>query len=157
MDLRFASPTTEPQMQTKTATEIVAAQNTVEIVDAAVEMNREVARLTKEMDVLKAALRELGVAAIAATSANNVTLTGTIGTAQVACVKASPKAKKGANLLAAKDALPAEVFASLFTVKTVVDFAEDFEAQVAGLTTAQKKVVGGLFEMVAGTSRVTIK
>lgn len=141
----------------KTAKEIVAAANTVEIVDVAVEYNREIARLTKELDVLKASIREKGLAEVAATGGNNVTLTGTTGTAQVACVKAAPKAKKGVDLLSTEGNLPAEVWASLFTKKVVVEIADDFEAKVAGLTTAQKAVVNNLVEMVAQTPRVTLK
>lgn len=141
----------------KTAKEVLSANNTVEVVDVAVEMNREINRLSKELDALKAALRDQGMAQIAVDGGNNVTFTGSTGTAQVACVRASPKTKKGVDLLAAKATLPADVWESLFTVKTTVEFAEGFDEKVAALTTAQKAVVNGLYEMVAGTPRVTIK
>ncbi len=141
----------------KSAKEIVAAGNTVEVVDMAVEYNREIARLTKEMDVIKTFLREQGIAKVAATGDNNVTFTGTVGTAQVACVKSAPKAKKGVDLLASESNLPAEVWGALFTKRVVVDIADDFEAKLASLTTAQKAVVNNLIEMVDQTARVTIK
>lgn len=141
----------------KSAKEVVAAGNTVDVVDMAVELNRTVAALTKELDVLKAALRDSGLAEVARTGTNNVTLTGATGTAQIACVKAAAKAKKGADLLAAEVALPADVYGALFTKKVVVEIADDFEAKLAGLTTAQKAVVANLVEMVAQSPRVTLK
>lgn len=141
----------------KTAKEVLANNNLVETVDVAVEINREVARLTKELELLKTALRDQGVAQVAVTGDNNITFTGSIGTAQVACVRPTPKAKKGVDLLTTENSLPAEIWSALFTKVTKVEFASDFEAKVAGLTTAQKAVVGNLVEMVEGTPRVTIK
>ena len=141
----------------KNAQEIVAAGDVTVIVDVAVEMNRQVAALTKELDLLKAAIRERGLSEVARTGDNNITLTGSVGTAQVACVKAAAKAKKGVDLLAAESNLPADVFASLFTKRVVVDIADDFAEKLAGLTTAQKAVVGNLVQMVEQTPRVTLK
>jgi len=141
----------------KSAKDVVAAGNTVEVVDVAVEINKEIARLTKELDALKVALREQGVGEVARTGLNNITLNGTVGTAQVVMVKAAPKTKKGVDLLAAEGNLPSDVFANLFTKRVVVDIADDFEVKVAGLTTAQKAVVNNLVEMVAQTPRVTLK
>lgn len=158
MDQRFGGPTTEPEMSmNKTAKEIVAANNTTEMVDVAVEMNRQIAALTKELDVLKAAIREKGLVEVAKSGDNNVTLTGTVGTAQVVAVKAAAKAKKGVDLLATEGNLPADVWGSLFTKVVKVEIADDFEEKVAGLTTAQKAVVNNLVEMVAQTPRVTLK
>lgn len=141
----------------KNAQEIVAAGNVTQIVDVAVDMNRQIAALTKELDILKAAIREQGMSAVAQTGDNNITLTGSVGTAQVVMVKAAPKAKKGVDLLAAAANLPEAVWASLFTKKVVVEIADDFEQKVAGLTTAQKAVVGNLVQMVEQTPRVTLK
>lgn len=140
----------------KSAKDVVAAGNTVAVVDLAVEMNRQIQQLTKELDTLKAALREKGLAEVAATEGNHINLEGTLGTAQVVMVKPAPKAKKGVDLLSTEGNLPAEVWSSLFTKVTKVEIADDFEAKVAGLTTAQKAVVNNLVEMVQQTPRVNI-
>lgn len=153
--VRNPRPTEQPMF--KTAKEVLALNDTVQTVDLAVELNREVARLSKELDTLKAALRDQGVAAIAQTGNNNVTLAGTVGEAQVVAVKAAPKARKGIDLLSTEGNLPAEVWNSLFVKVTKVEIAPDFEVKVAGLTTAQKAVVNDLVEVVAQTPRVNIK
>lgn len=140
----------------KTAKEVVAAGQTTAVVDLAVEMNREITRLTKELDALKAALREKGITAAAVSGDNNVTIEGTLGSAQVVMVRPAPKAKKGVDLLAAEASLPAEVYGSLFTKKVVVEIADDYEAKVAALPAAQKAVLGNLVEVVASTPRVNL-
>ena len=140
----------------KSAKEVLAAGNVVETVDFAIEANRQIAALTKELDAIKAALREKGIALAAQTGDNNVAIEGTLGSAQVVMVKPAPKAKKGVDLLAAEASLPAEVYGALFTKKTVVEIADDFEAKVAALPTAQKAVVANLVEMVASTPRVNL-
>lgn len=141
----------------KSASEVVAAGSVGSVVDMAVEMNREVARLTKELDVLKAALREKGLSEVALSGENNVTFEGTVGTAQVVAVRPAPRAKKGVDLLASEANLPADVWGSLFTKRVVVEIAEDYEAKVAALPTAQRAVLGNLVEVVAGTPRVNLK
>lgn len=144
-------------MQTKLATDIIASNDTVSMVDAAVEMNREIARLSKELDALKTALRHQGIAHVATTGLNHHTFEGTIGSAQVVAVKPSPKAKKGVDLLASENSLPSDVWTSLFTKVTKVEFAPDFEQRMASLTTAQKTVLSNLVEMVEQTPRVNLK
>jgi len=140
----------------KSAKDMVAAGNVVEIVDAAIEANREVNRLTKELDALKAFIREKGIAAAALSGENNAAVEGTLGSAQVAMVKAAPKARKGADLLASEASLPAEVYGSLFVKKTVVEFAPDFEEKLVALPKAQRAIVENLVEMVASTPRVNL-
>lgn len=144
-------------MMVKSAKSVIENGNIVEVVDLAVEANRTIAALTKELDAVKTFLREQGITALATGDKNNVTFDGTLGTAQVVAVKPAPKARKGADLLAAEASLPAEVFAALFTKKVVVEIADDYEAKVATLTTAQKAVLSNLVEVVASTPRVNIK
>lgn len=140
----------------KSAKEVVQAGETVAVVDMAIEFNREVNRLTKELDALKAFIREKGIAAAALTGENNALVEGTLGAAQVAMVKAAPKARKGTDLLASEASLPAEVFSALFVKKTVVEFAPDFEEKLNALPKAQKAVVENLVEVVASTPRVNL-
>ena len=140
----------------KSAKEVVAAGETTAVVDMAVEMNRQITALTKELDALKAFIRERGIAAAALSGENNAQVEGTLGSAQVAMVKAAPKARKGADLLASEASLPADVFATLFVKKTVVEFAPDFEEKLVALPKAQRAVVENLVEMVASTPRVNL-
>ena len=140
----------------KTAKQVIEAGETTAVVDMAVEYNRQITALTKELDALKAALREKGVAQAALSGENNVQIEGTLGSAQVVMVKPAPKAKKGVDLLAAEANLPAETFAALFTKVTKVEIAEDYEAKVASLPTAQKAVLANLIEVVAQTPRVNL-
>ena len=140
----------------KSAKDVLAAGSVEAVVDAAIEANREVNRLTKELDALKAFIREQGIAAAALSGNNNALVEGTLGAAQVAMVKAAPKARKGADLLASEGSLPADVFASLFVKKVVVEFAPDFEEKLVGLPKAQRAVVENLVEMVASTPRVNL-
>lgn len=140
----------------KSAKDVIASGSVSEVVDFAIEANRTIAQLTKELDAIKVALRAKGVAEAALTGKNSAEIEGTLGTAQVVMLKPSPKAKKGVDLLASEAGLPAEVFASLFVKKTVVDFADDFETKLAALPTAQKAVINNLVEIVASTPRVNL-
>lgn len=141
----------------KSAKDLLATSKTNEIVDAAASMDSEIKALTKELDALKAFIREQGLKMAASTGENAVEIKGDLHKAQVVMVKAEPKAKKGIDLLASKAGLPEEVWNALFTTKTVVGFADDFEAKVAALPTAQKAVVSNLVEMTTSTPRVNLK
>lgn len=143
-------------MTIKSAKELVAAGETTAVVDAAIEANRTINALTKELDALKAFIREKGIAAAALSGENNAAIEGTLGSAQIAMVKAAPKARKGTDLLASEASLPADVFATLFVKKTVVEFAPDFEEKLVALPKAQRAVVENLVEMVASTPRVNL-
>lgn len=129
----------------------------IETIDRAIVINREISKLTKELEALKAEIREAGVLESALTGSNKVVLEGTSGVAEVVSVKAAPKAKKGVDLLASEGNLPAEVWGSLFTKVVKVEIAGDFEAKLQGLTVAQKAVVSNLVEMVEQTARVTLR
>lgn len=140
----------------KSAKTVVASGVVSEMVDAATEADRTIKALTKELEVLKTALREKGLTLAAKTGENNVALEGTLGSATVTMVKPAPKAKKGVDLLAAEANLSPETYAALFTKKTVVEIAEDYEEKVASLTPAEKAVLKNLVEVVASTPRVTL-
>ena len=140
----------------KSAKDVVASGIVGEVVDFAIEANRMIAALSKELEECKAALRASGVAQAALTGENAVELDGLLGKAQIVMVRSAPKVKKGVSLLASEAGLPADVFAALFVKKTVVDFAEDFEVKLAGLSTAQKAVIQNLVEIVPSTPRVNL-
>ena len=140
----------------KSAKDVVASGNVGEVVDFAIEANRTIAALTKELEECKVALRASGVAQAALSGENAIELDGLLGKAQIVMVKATPKVKKGVSLLASEAGLPADIFAALFVKRTVVDFAEDFEVKLAGLSTAQKAVIQNLVEIVPSTPRVNL-
>ena len=140
----------------KSAQEVVASGNVGEAVDFAIEANRQIASLTKELEALKVFLRSQGLSAAALTGKNSASLEGTLGTAEIVCVKAVPKAKKGVDLLACEAGIAPEIFSALFVKKTVVDFADDYETKFAALPTAAKTVIGNLVTMVASTPRVNL-
>jgi len=140
----------------KSAKDVVASGETASVVDFAIEADRTIKQLTKELEVVKAALRAKGIAEAALTGENSVEIEGNLGKAQIVMVRPAPKAKKGVDLLASEAGLPSEVFASLFVKKTVVDFADDFETKLAALPSAQKAVISNLVEIVASTPRVNL-
>ena len=141
----------------KSAKEIVAAGNSQAVVDMAIETNRQVTALTKELDALKAFIREKGVAAAALSGENNALVEGLLGSAQVTMVKAAPKARKGTDLAeVAEGILPPEVFSALFIKKTVVEFGPDFEEKLSALSLSQRAMVLYLVEIVASTPRVNL-
>ena len=129
----------------------------IQIIDQALDLNRTIAKLTKELEALKGQIREAGLAQAALKGENSATLEGSAGVAQVVCVKDVIKARKGADLLASESSLPEEVWSSLFVKVTKVEIAPDFEAKLEGLSKAQKAVVGNLVESVPQTARVTLK
>lgn len=139
----------------KSAKELVAAGSSVGVVDFAIETNRQINALTKELDLLKVFIRERGVAAAAITGENSALVEGSLGVAQVAMVKSSPKARKGTDLLASEGSLPTEVFSALFVKKTVVEFSPSFEEKLIALPKAQRAMVSNLVEIVASTPRVS--
>lgn len=143
-------------MVQKSASEVISGGVVGEVVDFAIQANREVARLTKELEALKGFIRQTGVQQAALSGQNAIDLPGEAGVAQVVLVKAAPKARKGVDLLASEPSLPGEVWSSLFVKKTVVEISDDFEARVASLPAAQKAVVQNLIEVVAGTPRVNL-
>jgi len=141
------------------AAEVIATGNVETAVDAAISMNREAAALSKEVDGIKGFLREAAGKVVAKDGTTKTDLAGTLGVAQVVFPVPSPgivKGKEDTDVLALKDALPAEVFASLFTEVKKVKFAEDFEEKLATLTPQQKAVVGKLVEMKPATPRVNL-
>lgn len=140
----------------KTAKEIVSEGCVSVAVDAAIETNRTITAASKELETLKTYLRAEATKVAAVQGGTNAELTGSLGVAQVVFPKATPKTKKGVNLLASEASLPPEVFAALFTKTVVVDFAKDFEEKLATLTTAQKAVVANLVELPAATPRVNL-
>jgi len=138
----------------KSAKSVIASGNTSEIVDFAIEANREVSATTKELEAAKAALREAGSKKAALSGEANVTLEGSLGSAQVVFPKEAPKVKKGRDIAELLSALPAEIFSGLFQVeyKVTADFAE----KLADLTAAQRATVGNIVELVTATSRVNL-
>lgn len=138
------------------AKEIVASGSVSTAVDASIELNREINAASKELEVLKGFLRKSAESKAAVEGGSNTELEGSLGKAQVVFPKAQPKAKKGVDLLSAEASLPAEVFASLFTKRVVVEFAPDFEEKMATLTPAQKAALANLVEVVAATPRVNL-
>ena len=141
----------------KSAKEIVAAGLTQEVVDMAIETNRQVTALVRELDVLKSYIRDLGAAAAARSGENNALVEGILGSAQVAMVKATPKARKGTDLSeVAEGTLPADVFSALFIKKTVVEFSPDFEEKLNALPLSQRAMVSYLVEIVESKPRVNL-
>lgn len=140
----------------KSAKDVVASGVTASVVDFAIEADRTIKALTRELEVVKAALREKGLSEAALSGENSVEIEGTLGVAQIVMVRPTPKAKKGVDLLASEAGLPSEVFASLFVKRTVVDFAEDFEVKLSRLPPAQKAVIQNLVEITASTPRVNL-
>lgn len=138
----------------KSAKSVVASGSVSEVVDFAIEANREVTSLSKELDVAKAALRDAGSKAAALSGETNVSLVGSLGAAQIVFPKEAPKVKKGRDIAELLSALPAEIFSGLFQVEYKV--AADFAEKLAGLTAAQRAAVGNIVELVAATSRVNL-
>ncbi len=140
----------------KSARDVVASGDAAEMVDYAIEANRQIAQLTAELEILKAALRAKGLEEAASTGETTVALEGHLGKAQVILVKPQWRVRRGVDLLASERGLPPEVFQTLFVKKTVVDFAPDFEMKIAGLPSGVQAVIRNLVEAVSSTPRVNL-
>jgi hypothetical protein len=138
----------------KSAKEVVATGNLTEVVDFAIEVNREITSATKELEVAKAALRDEGSKKAALGGETNISLDGTLGSAQVVFPKEAPKVKKGRAIAELLAALPAEVFGSLFAVEYKID--PEFASKLAGLTAAQRAAVANIVELTTATPRVNL-
>jgi len=140
----------------KTAKDVVASGDVSSVVDFAIEANRTISGLTKELEIVKAALRAKGVELAALSGENAVEFHGYLGAAQIVMVRPSFKVRKGVDLLASEAGLPPEVFNALFVKRTVVDFSADFETKLASLPPAQKAVISNLVESALSTPRVNL-
>lgn len=140
----------------KTAKDVLASGNVSSVVDFAIETNRTITALSKELEGVKPFLRAEGTRLQALSGQNSVEITGNLGVATVVGVKPEPKAKKGMSLADLEASLPPEVFSALFVKKVVVNIADDYEAKVANLTAAQRAVVSNFVEVVASTPRVNL-
>jgi len=139
----------------KTAKEVIATGNVSEMVDFAVECDREIKATTKELEVAKVALRDEGSKKAALSGESNVTIQGSIGSAQVVFPKESPAVKKGRSIAELLSALSPEDFAALFVTeyKPSAEFAE----KLASMTPAQRAAVGNIVELKTATARVNLK
>ena len=139
----------------KTAKEVIATGNVSEMVDFAVECDREIKATTKELEVAKVALRDEGSKKAALSGESNVTIQGSIGSAQVVFPKESPSVKKGRSIAELLSVLSAEDFAALFVTeyKPSAEFAE----RLASMTPAQRAAVGNIVELKTATARVNLK
>lgn len=140
----------------KKAKEVLEGGDLKEIVDFAIEANREIKKIEPELDKVKIELRKRGVASAALSGEKQALLEGNLGTATVVFPKAEIRARKGVDLLAAEAGIAPEVFAALFVKVTTVAIAPDFEEKLAGLTAAQKTVINNLVETVDATPRVNL-
>lgn len=139
----------------KSAKQVVESGIVSEIVDFAVECDREIKATTKELEVAKTALREEGTKKAALSGESNVTIQGSIGSAQVVFPKESPAVKKGRSIAELLSALSPEDFAALFVTeyKPSAEFAE----KLASMTPAQRAAVGNIVELKTATARVNLK
>lgn len=149
----------------KTANEVIAHGDVRAVVDFAVEVNREIAANTKELNTAKAHLRAdarksvcsfMGVALRdkAPQPDGSVDIEGNLGTATVVFDKDTPKIRKGQTLKDIEPNLPEETFASLFTREVVVRPVKDFVDRLGDLSAAEREVIDRFLEVKPTTPKV---
>ena len=132
---------------------VIATGDVSLIVDLAIEANRTMTAAKDGLEQAKSFLRDH---ALSEEGTGSVELEGNLGAAQVVIPEPRPRAKHGVDLPACVKALPEEMVGRLFVVRTVVDFAPDFEARVASLPTEQQAAVWNLIKMADQTPRVSL-
>lgn len=137
----------------KDAKAVIATGDVPLIVDLAIEANRTINAAKDGLEGSKNFLRE---AALSRAQSGSVELDGNLGSAQVVIPEPRPRAKPGVDLPACVRALPVEMVEKLFLLRTVVDFAPDFEARVTSLPTEQQAAVWNLIKMADQTPRVVL-
>lgn len=142
----------------RSAKDILASGDVTSIVDFAIEANRVVRSTDEELDAVKAHLRVLAEdRKKSEPSTTSVKFEGHLGIAHVVMpVKPIFRARKGMRLGDLKKVLPAEMYASLFAEKVVVDVADDYEENFSALSPAQRLVVEKFVEKVPQTPRVNL-
>jgi hypothetical protein len=142
----------------RTAKDVLASDSIEAVVDFAIEVNREVVSLSKELEAVKPFLRDEGMRLAALNGTNSAELVGNMGAATIVGVKPSPKPKRGMDLASLEAVLPPEVFYSLFTKKVVVtvEIADSYESKLGLLTAQQRAVLANYIEVVGATPRVNL-
>lgn len=138
------------------AKEIVESGVCGDIVDAAITANRLIADVERELEILKAAIREIGSEAAVESGRNFADLAGELGKATVAFVKASPKVRKDADLIALREIIGLGAFFTMFTTRTVFEPSANFMAGHAALTDSQKDAVTNAVAIGDCHTRVTL-
>jgi len=140
----------------KRAKEVIESGDLKEMVDYAIEANRELKKLEPDFEAVKVSLREKGVLQAALTGEKTAVFEGNLGKAQIVFVRDEWSPREGADLLAAEAGIAPDVYSTLFVKRTVVTLAPEFEEKYAELTLAQRKVIDNLVHKKPATPRVNL-
>jgi hypothetical protein len=138
------------------AKEIVSSGVCSDIVDAAITANRLISDVERELEILKAAIREIGSEAAVESGKNFADLAGELGKATVSFVKGAPKIRKDADLVALREIIGLGAFFTMFTTRTVFEPSANFMAGHAALTDSQKDAVANAVAIGDCHTRVTL-
>jgi hypothetical protein len=136
----------------KRAQEVIASGDEKQVVDYAIEANRQVTSASAELDKAKAFLRSAALRR--AEGAFSVELEGHLGVATVSFARSEVKIRKNRDLRDLEVNLPAEVFSALFAKEILIRPVEDFADRLADLHPSQRVILDRFIEVRPSTPKV---
>jgi len=136
----------------KRAREVIASGDVRQVVDYAIEANRQASQASAELNEAKAFLRTSALGQ--ADGFDIVELEGNLGVATVSFSRAEAKPRKGWDLKDIEVNLRPEVFSALFAKEIVVRPVDDFEDRLADLQPAERTIIDRFIEIRPSTPKV---
>lgn len=137
----------------KKASEVIASGDTRAVVDFAIEVNREVAHRTRELDKAKAHLRKVALGRDE-TRERTIEIEGNVGVATVTFSPDAVKVRKGRDLKDLEANLSSTTFARLFTKQIVVTPVRELPDLLGALDDPERSVVERFVEVTPSTPKV---
>jgi hypothetical protein len=138
----------------KLAKEVIEAGDVPAAVDYAIELYRRITALSKDLNEVKAYLREVAKSDLGDSGARTASVVGNLGTASVVFERDTVRAKREMNLADIEENLSDETFARLFVTRVLVEPTSDILDKLAELTPAERAVIENFLEVVPSTPKV---
>lgn len=137
----------------KRASEIIAQGDERAVVDFAIESNRELATVGRELELAKGHLRKVALGR-AGNGEGPVEIEGNLGVASVAFGPAGVKARKGRDLRDIEANLSEDTFRRLFTKRLQVVPHKDLATLVASVEGGERDVIDQFLAISPSTPKV---
>lgn len=140
-----------------TVEEVLQSGDPQKVVDFGIDLYRRLNAQGSELERVKAWLRAYAKPLALSRGVNTMQILGTIGAATVVFLRPTPQCReKGTDLGVLETQVPREVFDKLFVKRTVVDFAPNFEQELAKLDAAHREAIEKLVAIDSPTPRVNL-
>ena len=138
----------------KRASDIIAHGDERAIVDFAIESNRELATIGRELELAKGHLRKVALGRAGDGTEGPVEIEGNLGVASVAFGPAGVKTRKGRDLRDIEANLSEDTFRRLFTRKLQVHPHKDLATLVASVEGSERDVIDQFLAIKPSTPKV---